>query len=171
MAKILGDVALIVRVESNQELCLRRNQKMKKWQKWKKKIELKSDVAVNHSLAEVNWVGGARVSVKVGKGVLGCQGGDGDPLVLKNTVNVGRELGQLDGAGKDLAASSNGSRSKERGDGVIGVISGQSDSSIGTALVVGESHGDLLSVGSLDGSGGDGGNKEGADSDGRLHFE
>lgn len=127
-------------------------------------------MAVDHSTAEINGRGGARVSVEIGKSVLGSQGRDGDPVVLQDTLDVGRELSQLDRAGKDLAACSNGSRSKEGGDALVGVISRKSDSSIGTALVVGKCHGDLLGMTSLEGSRRGRGSEERADSDDRLHF-
>lgn len=127
-------------------------------------------VAVDDRAANVDRSGGVGVSIQIGERALGSQSGEGPAVELEDAVDGIGEVGQLDGAGNNLPSMTDRGRAEESGNVLVGVISAQSDSSIGTALIVGKSHGDIVRVTSLEGSRGDRGDKESADSDDGLHF-
>lgn len=127
-------------------------------------------VAVDDRTANVDRGGGVGVSIQIGERALGSQSGEGSSVELEDAVDGIGKVGQLDGAGNDLPTMTDRGRAEESGNVLVGVISAQSDSSIGTALIIGKSHGDIVRVTGLEGSRGDRGDKESADSDDGLHF-
>lgn len=127
-------------------------------------------MAVDDRAANVDRGGGVGVSVQIGERALGSQSGEGPPVELEDTVDGIGEVGQLDGAGNNLPTMTDRSRAEEGGNILVRVISPQSDAGIGTALVVGKGHGHIVRVTGLEGSRGDGGDEESANSDDGLHF-
>lgn len=130
------------------------------------------DVASNDGAVEVDRSSLAGISIEVRKGLVICQGGNGDSVVDNHAVDVHRGDIEKGRARLHCATCPNRGAAIKSEDAPVGVVRLEGRSTSCTGLVVGKNHRDCACLASLEGCGRDGDCQQRDNSgDGELHGE